>query len=49
MPDPHYIPPTVVFLDVEAKQVLAKVTYEKDFTKRAGTLAKALEQVKGKF
>ncbi|NOS68792.1 MAG: hypothetical protein HOP33_02570 [Verrucomicrobia bacterium] len=48
-PNPHYTPPTVVFLDPEAKQVLATVIYEKDFTKRAGALAKALEQIKGKF
>lgn len=48
-PNPHYTPPTVVFLDPEAKQVLATVIYEKDFTKRAGELAKALERIKGKF
>jgi hypothetical protein len=48
-PDPHYTPPTVVFLDPEPKQVLATVIYEKDFTKRAVELAKALEQIKGKF
>jgi hypothetical protein len=48
-PDPHYTPPTVVFLDPEAKQVLAKVIYEKDFTKRANDLAKALQEVKGKL
>ena len=48
-PDPHYTPPTVVFLDPEAKQVLATVIYEKDFNKRGGELAKALQQIKGKF
>ena len=48
-PDPHYTPPTVVFLDSNAKQVLATVPYEKDFTKRAAALAKALEQIKGKL
>jgi hypothetical protein len=47
-PDPHYTPPTVVFLDPEAKQVLAKVIYEPDFEKRAKALAKALEEIKGK-
>jgi hypothetical protein len=45
-PDPHYTPPTVVFLDSEAKRVLATVIYEPDFTKRAQALAKALEQVR---
>src|SRR6185436_16643324 len=44
-PNPHYTPPTVVFLDPEAKQVLATVIYEKDFQKRAGDLAKALEEI----
>ena len=48
-PDPHYTPPTVVFLDSEAKEVLATVTFEPDFRKRATALAKALEQVKGKL
>jgi|ERR1017187_5890580 hypothetical protein len=48
-PDPHYTPPTVVFLDPEAKQVLAKVIYEPDFVKRAKDLAKALDDIKGKF
>jgi hypothetical protein len=48
-PDPHYTPPTVVFLDPQAKQVLATVIYEPDFQKRAGALAKALEEIKGKF
>jgi len=48
-PDPHYTPPTVVFLDAEAKQVLATVIYEPDFEKRAKELAKALDQIKGKL
>jgi hypothetical protein len=48
-PDPHYTPPTVVFLDPEAKQVLAKVIYQRDFVKRARDLAKALEDIKGKY
>jgi hypothetical protein len=48
-PDPHYTPPTVLFLDPEAKQVLAKVIYEPDFVKRANALAKALDEIKGKF
>ena len=48
-PDPHYTPPTVLFLDAEAKQVLAKVIYEPDFNKRAVALAKALGDIKGKF
>jgi hypothetical protein len=48
-PNPHYTPPTVVFLDPEAKQVLAKVTYEPDFEKRAKALAKALDVVKEKM
>ena len=48
-PDPHYTPPTVVFLDPEAKHVLTTVTYEPDFEKRAHALAKALEEVKGKL
>ena len=48
-PNPHYTPPTVVFLDPDATKVLATVIYEPDFTKRAHALADALEQVKGKF
>lgn len=48
-PNPHYTPPTVVFLDPEVKQVLAKVPFEKDFTKRATDLGKALQEIKGKF
>jgi len=48
-PDPHYTPPTVLFLDPEAKKVLAKVIYEPDFVKRAKSLAQALNDIKGKF
>lgn len=48
-PDPHYTPPTVLFLDPEAKVVLAKVSYEPDFVKRANALANALNDIKGKF
>ena len=48
-PDPHYTPPTVVFLDPTATQVWAEVTYEPSFVKRAHALADALEQVKGKM
>jgi hypothetical protein len=48
-PDPHYTPPTVVFLDPEAKQVLTTVIYEPDFVKRAKELARALDEIKGKF
>jgi hypothetical protein len=48
-PNPHYTPPTVVFLDPAATKVLATVIYEPDFTKRAHALADALEEVKGKL
>jgi hypothetical protein len=48
-PDPHYTPPTVVFLDPEAKQVLTTVIYKPDFVKRAKELARALDEIKGKF
>lgn len=48
-PDPHYTPPTVLLLDPDAKQVLAKVPYEPDFVKRAKALAQALNDIKGKF
>jgi len=48
-PNPHYTPPTVVFLDRDASKVLATVIYEPDFNKRAHALADALEQIKGKF
>jgi hypothetical protein len=34
-PNPHYTPPTVVFLDSAASQVLATVIYEPDFAKRS--------------
>ena len=47
-PNPHYTPPTVVFIDADAKEVLATVIYEPDFVKRARALAEALEQVKQK-
>jgi hypothetical protein len=47
-PNPHYTPPTVVFLDSAATQVLATVIYEPDFAKRAAALAKGLAQAKGK-
>jgi hypothetical protein len=45
-PNPHYTPPTVVFLDAEVTQVLAKVIFEPDFVKRAHLLSDALEQAK---
>src|SRR5260221_13620025 len=48
-PDPHYTPPTVLFLDPEATNVLATVIYEPDFVKRAKVLAQGLEEVKGKY
>lgn len=48
-PDPHYTPPTVVFLNPDATEVLAKVPFETDFVKRAHDLADALETVKGKL
>jgi hypothetical protein len=48
-PNPHYTPPTVVFTDPEATNVLTTVIYEPDFQKRAKDLARALEEVKGKF
>jgi len=48
-PDPHYTPPTVLFLNSDADKVLATVIYEPDFVKRAKALASALEEVKGKF
>ena len=48
-PDPHYTPPTVLFLDHDAKKVIATVIYESDFVIRAKALAKALEDIKGKF
>ena len=48
-PDPHYTPPTVLLLDPDAQQVLAKVPYEPEFVKRAKALAQALNDIKGKF
>jgi hypothetical protein len=48
-PDPHYTPPTVIFLDPDATNVLAKVIYEPNFQKRAMALANALEEIKGKY
>jgi len=48
-PNPHYTPPTIIFLDPDATKVLATVIYEPDFTKRAHALADALEQIKGKL
>lgn len=48
-PNPHYTPPTVLFLDPQATNVLATVLYEPDVVARAKNLAKALEEVKGKF
>jgi hypothetical protein len=47
-PDPHYTPPTVLFLNADADKVLATVIYESDFVKRAKALAAALDEVKGK-
>lgn len=47
-PNPHYTPPTVVFLNPDATEVLAKVPYETDFVKRAHDLADALANVKEK-
>jgi hypothetical protein len=48
-PDPHYTPPTVIFLDPDATNVLAKVIYEPNFQKRAVALNNALEEIKGKY
>lgn len=48
-PDPHYTPPTVLFLDSHATNVIATVIYEPDFMKRAQNLAKALNDIKGKY
>ena len=44
-PDPHYTPPTVVFLDAELKEVLAKVEYEPNFAKRKAAFAEALAKL----
>jgi hypothetical protein len=38
-----------VFLDPKSTKILATVIYEQDFNQRAVALAKALEQIKGKF
>lgn len=48
-PDPHYTPPTVLFLNSDATKVIATVIYEPDFVKRANKLAQALDDIKGKF
>jgi hypothetical protein len=48
-PDPHYTPPTVIFLDPDATNVLAKVIYEPNFQKRAVALGNALQEIKGKY
>ena len=48
-PNPHYTPPTVLFLNSDATEVIATVTYERNFVKRAQKLSKALEDIKGKF
>ena len=48
-PNPHYTPPTIVFLDPGATQVLAEVTFEPDFVKRAEALANALGEVEAKM
>ena len=48
-PNPHYTPPTVLFLNSDATEVIATVTYERNFVKRAQKLTKALEEIKGKF
>jgi hypothetical protein len=48
-PDPHYTPPTVLFLNSDADKVFATLIYEPDFVKRAKALASALDELKGKF
>jgi hypothetical protein len=48
-PDPHYTPPTVLFLDPEATEILAKVSYEADYARRGRELAKALQDAKSKI
>lgn len=48
-PDPHYTPPTVLFLDSNATNVIATVIFEPDVVKRAQNLAKALQDIKGKY
>jgi hypothetical protein len=47
--DALHAPPTVLFLDAETKQVLARVIYEPDFVKRASALANALDEIKEKY
>jgi hypothetical protein len=41
-PNPHYTPPSVVFLDPDATKVLAVVTYDADFEKRKEAFRKAI-------
>jgi hypothetical protein len=48
-PNPHYTIPTVLFLDPEAKEVLARTLYEPDFEKRAYALAGALKAATDKL
>lgn len=48
-PDPHYVPPKVIFLNPDATEVLATVEYEPDFVKRAKALAAALKQAEDKM
>jgi len=48
-PNPHYTPPTVVFLDPEAQHVLVTILYEPDYVKRAKAFGQVLEDIKGKF
>lgn len=48
-PNPHYTPPSVVFLNPQATQVLATVIYERDYAKRSQALADAWNQIKGKY
>lgn len=48
-PDPHYLPPKVIFLNPDATEVLTTVEYEPDFIKRAKALAAALKQVEDKM
>jgi hypothetical protein len=48
-PNPHYDPPTVLFLDPAATNVLAKITYEPNYVTRAHLFAKALNEVKEKL
>jgi hypothetical protein len=48
-PNPHYTPPSVVFLDPEAKKVLTVVTYEREFANRSRSFTDALDRIKGKY